>query len=285
MLKHRVRSGLLMGGALLAALYVLPPAGAFVVVGLLCGLGLLEFYALLQAGGIPHQRWTGIIGGLALLVGSSSHYYFFGYFDADLEWMILFAILATAFIREMWVGQMDHAVRSVAMTMLGVIYIAVLFNFINKLLVVPGIDGDHWREGRWLFFYLALVVKLTDVGAYFIGCRLGGKKFSPAISPAKTWSGVVGGVITGMSFSMLGLYVMQPHLVQIQLTWVDAAVLGFLLSATGIAGDLIESMLKRATGVKDSGTYIQGMGGFLDVVDSLIFSAPVLYIYLRLFVV
>lgn len=284
MLKHRVRSGFLMGGALLAALYFLPPAGALLLVALLCGFGLLEFFELMKAGGIPHQRWTGVIGGLALIVGSSAHYFAYGYFDADVEWMILFLVLAVAFIRQMFVDEINEALRSIAATMLGVLYIALLFNFIHKLLLLAGIDGERWREGRWLFFYLALVVKLTDVGAFFTGSRLGGRKFFPSISPAKTWSGVAGGLVSGIAFSMLGLHLMQPHLTHLDFTWVDAVVLGFLLSATGIIGDLIESMLKRSAGVKDSGTCIQGMGGFLDVVDSLIFTAPVLYIYIRLFV-
>jgi phosphatidate cytidylyltransferase len=273
-----------MGGALLAALYYLPPVGAFALVALLCGLGQLEFYALLKASDIPHQKWLGVLGGLALLVATWSHYFAFGYFSADLEWVILFAVLAAVLIRQMFIGELDRALASVASTMLGVLYIALLFNFINKLLLVAGIEGDRWREGRWLFFYLALVVKFTDVGAFFIGSRLGGKKFFPSISPAKTWSGVIGGLATGIAFSMLGLYLMQPHLAHLDFNVVDAIILGFLLSATGIIGDLIESMLKRASGVKDSGTCIQGMGGFLDVVDSLIFTAPVLYIYVKLFV-
>lgn len=273
-----------MGGALLAALYFLPPAGAAALVALLGGLGLLEFYALLKAGQLPHQKWTGVTGGLALLVIPGVHYFARGYFHPDLEVLILFVVLAVVLIRQMFIAPLDTALRSIACTMLGVLYIGLLFYFISRLLVVAGIEHDRWHEGRWLFFHLCLVVKLTDVGAYFIGSKLGGRKFFPSISPAKTWSGVVGGMLTGMSFSLLGMYLMQAHIPHVGMNWIHAVALGLLLSVAGIAGDLIESMLKRASGVKDSGSCIQGMGGFLDVVDSLIFTAPIMYLYLRLFV-
>ena len=284
MLKQRVRSGLLMGGALLLALAFLPPVGAMLVIAFLCGLGLLEFYELLKAGGIPHQRWTGLLGGLSLIIVTWAHYDAYRDLQPDLELMVLYVVFAAVLIRQLFIAPLDGALRSIAATMLGVLYIAVLFNFISKLLLVAGIEDGRWHEGRWLFFYLALVVKLTDVGAFFIGCRLGGKKFFPSVSPAKTWSGVLGGLATGMACSLIGLHLMQPYVSHIQLNWAHALVLGLLLSAAGIVGDLIESMIKRAAGVKDSGNCIQGMGGLLDVLDSLIFAAPVLYIYVKLFV-
>jgi len=270
-----------MGAALLAALYFLPPAGAVGVLAVLCGLGMWEYFELLRSGGIPHQKWPGMIGGMSLIVATwLCHAWVPGStVSLEVEALVLFATLAFVIVRQMFIPPVDQAMRSVASTMFGVLYIAWLFNFLNKLLLVFGFE-----EGRWLIFYLALVVKLTDVGAFFIGSRLGGPKFFPAISPAKTWSGVLGGLATGMAFSYVGLHLMQSKMVYPSFNWVDALVLGFLLSVAGILGDLIESMLKRSSGVKDSGQIIQGMGGFLDVVDSLIFAAPVLYIYMRLFV-
>jgi len=281
MLKHRVRSGVLMGAALLAALYFLPAGGALVLLMVCCALGMWEFYALLQCGNIPHLRWIGMIGGVSLIAVTWWGYQWSGdgNLHPDAEAIVLFLVAAAVFIRQMFMPAMDDALKSMAATLLGVIYVAWLFNFLNKLLLVFGME-----EGRWLIFYLALVVKLTDVGAFFVGCRLGGRKFFPSISPAKTWSGVLGGMATGVAFSFLGLYFLEPVLAHLSFGWVDALVLGILLSASGIAGDLVESLLKRAAGVKDSGTIIQGMGGFLDVVDSLLFAAPVLYIYMRLFV-
>lgn len=269
-----------MAGALLAALYFLPSEGAVVVLALICALGLWEFSALLTAGGIPHFRWTGILGGIVLIV---STWWFHdpaqGGLDPDIEAMVLFGIAAVVFIRQMFRPAIEQALTSMAATLLGMIYVAWLFNFLNKLLLVFG-----FTEGRLLIFYLALVVKMTDVGAFFVGCGVGGKKFFPRISPGKTWSGVAGGMASGVLFSLLGWHFIHPLMPGLDFTFADAVALGLLLSAAGIAGDLIESMVKRASGVKDSGTIIKGMGGFLDVVDSLMFTAPILYIYLRLFV-
>lgn len=280
MLKYRIISGFLMAGALLAALRFLPSEGAVAVLAVFCALGLWEFSALLKAGGIPHFRWTGILGGVTLIV---STWWFHdparGGLDPDVEAMVLFGIAAFVFIRQMFQPAIDQALASMAATLLGMIYVAWLFNFLNKLLLVFGLV-----EGRLLILYLVMVVKLTDVGAFFTGCRLGGPKFFPRISPAKTWSGVIGGLVTGVVFSLVGWYFIHPHMPELRFQWHDALILGVLLSAAGVAGDLIESMVKRASGVKDSGTIIKGMGGFLDVVDSLMFTAPILYIYLRLFV-
>jgi len=280
MLKHRVRSGVLMGAALLLALLFLPAQGAIVLLSLMCAWGLCEFYSLLKAGGIPHFKWLGIVGGVSLLVATWwTHQDGRGELISDVESIVLFLIAAAVFIRQMFAPSIENSLQSMAATLLGVIYVAWLFNFLNKLLLVFG-----FNEGRMLIFYLALVVKMTDVGAFFIGCRLGGKKFFPRISPAKTWSGVIGGISTGLVCSVLCWYFLRTHLAHLSFDLGDAVILGLLLSMTGIVGDLIESLLKRASGVKDSGTIIQGMGGFLDVVDSLLFTAPVLYIYMRLFV-
>ena len=281
MLKHRVRSGVLMGAALVASLYFLPAEGAIVLLALLCGLGLWEFYALLKAGGIPHFRGIGVAGGVLLILATWWVYHWSDPYGliGEVEALVLFGIAAAVFVRQLFVPSLENALPSMAATLLGVIYVAWMFNFLNKLLLVFG-----FQEGRLLIFYLALVVKLTDVGAFFVGCRLGGKKFFPRISPAKTWSGVIGGIVTGLGFSLLGWYLIHPMLTHLSFGWIDAVILGILLSVTGIVGDLIESLIKRASGVKDSGTIIQGMGGLLDVLDSLLFAAPVLYIYMRLFV-
>lgn len=283
MLKHRLRSGFALTGALLAALFIVPSEGVLALLApavlvVTCGLALNEFYALLRAGDIPHLRWTGVIGGLTLLVATAlNQVYGSGSAVAgELEVIILFAIAAVAITLQMFKPTMDQAIQSIACTLLGVVYIAWMLNFLNKLLLVFG----H-QEGRMLILYLVVVVKMTDVGAFFIGCKLGGKKFFPKISPAKTWSGVLGGMVTGLLCSVIAWYFWGDQLHNLQL--VDAIVLGVMLSAMGIWGDLIESLIKRASGAKDSGTMIQGMGGLLDILDSLIFTAPFLYIYIRLF--
>jgi phosphatidate cytidylyltransferase len=138
-------------------------------------------------------------------------------------------------------------------------------------------------EGRALVMYLIIVVKFTDIGAYFIGISIGRHKFLPRVSPAKTWEGLIGGLAVGIAASCLFYLFSDGNLGVVKITAVDAVVLGVLLPVAGTIGDLTESLLKRAAGVKDSGRILLGMGGVLDVIDSLLFAAPALYIYARLF--
>jgi phosphatidate cytidylyltransferase len=95
---------------------------------------------------------------------------------------------------------------------------------------------------------------------------------------------VIGGLLTGLAASLVFVHITQGQVGPFLFHWTDALVLGAVLPIAGVVGDLIESLLKRAAGVKDSGSYIQGMGGLLDVLDSLLFAAPFLYVYIRLFI-
>ncbi len=165
-----------------------------------------------------------------------------------------------------------------AVTVFGIMYVSFLFNFFTKLMVSWG-DGD----GRILVLYLIAVVKFTDIGAYFIGCGFGRHKMFPRLSPAKSWEGSLGGVLTGLGASVVFFLITGGDLGVVRLAWPDVFALGLLLSVAGVLGDLAESLVKRAGGVKDSSNVIQGMGGTLDLLDSLLFAAPVLYVYARLF--
>ena len=130
---------------------------------------------------------------------------------------------------------------------------------------------------------LIVVVKMTDIGAYVVGCGFGRTKLIPKVSPAKTWEGCAGGVASGLIGAVLVYMFFYQKWGSLDIGLYDIILLAPLLSVFGIIGDLAESLLKRSAGVKDSGSWIQGMGGFLDVLDSLLFTAPILYIYTRLF--
>jgi phosphatidate cytidylyltransferase len=120
------------------------------------------------------------------------------------------------------------------------------------------------------------------MGAYLTGSAIGRHKLIPHISPAKTWEGFFG----ALGFSLLascGLFALMPTQLSV-LNWTHATVLGLLLGFAAVIGDLAESIVKRSTGVKDSGKMLPGIGGALDLVDSLLFTAPLLFFYLRLVV-
>jgi phosphatidate cytidylyltransferase len=172
----------------------------------------------------------------------------------------------------------------VAANVLGFIYIALLFHFTARLVfLAPGPDltpttiGSH---GAMLLIWLLAVTKFTDMGAYLIGSWIGRHKMIPHISPGKTWEGFAGALL----FSQLagcGLYAAFPGPLSILHSWPHVIILGFLLAILAVIGDLAESVLKRSLNAKDSGRMLPGIGGALDLIDSICFTAPALYFYLQ----
>jgi phosphatidate cytidylyltransferase len=127
----------------------------------------------------------------------------------------------------------------------------------------------------WLVFLLA-VTMVGDAGAYFVGRALGRHSLAPVLSPKKTVEGLVGGVV----FS-LGTAALVRHLALPQLGMATAVGLGLSMAILGVVGDLFESLLKRSAGIKDTSSLLPGHGGVLDRIDSLLFAAPFLYLYLK----
>lgn len=269
MLRDRLISGVVLGAALLVAAFFLPPAGVLAVLLAVVWLSMREFYALLDARETPHFKRLGMICGLFLIAGTWLANRYGCPRQEAVEPILLFSTLAIVFVRQLFHTRTNRPWDTMGGTLLGVFYVAFLFNFIVKLLT-------QWPEeqGRMLALFLVFVVKFTDIGAFFVGCAIGRHKLLPRISPAKTWEGVVGGVLCGVTAGVAFATIAGERLpLRGDAIW----IISVLLAISGVIGDLIESLLKRASGVKDSGTMIQGMGGWLDVVDSVIFSAPVLY--------
>ena len=101
----------------------------------------------------------------------------------------------------------------------------------------------------------------------------------PRISPGKTWEGFAGAILTSLAISVAMTYLMRPHIPA--LSFADSIILGLLLPLVSVVGDLAESVVKRDASIKDSGKTIPGIGGALDLIDSILFTAPVLYFYLQ----
>ncbi|MFH1350919.1 MAG: phosphatidate cytidylyltransferase [Pseudomonadota bacterium] len=132
----------------------------------------------------------------------------------------------------------------------------------------------HPNGNLWIFFLLAVIFS-NDTGAFYFGRLFGRHKLYESISPGKTWEGAVGGVLSSMIVGLWFLHLLRLHKI-------DVSIVGLILalSIVGQIGDLVESMLKRNHGVKDSGRILPGHGGILDRIDALLFSIPILYIFL-----
>jgi phosphatidate cytidylyltransferase len=194
----------------------------------------------------------------------------------DSEVLSLAVAFGILFVRQFFARENPKPLETLAGTLLGIFYICIPMIFFMRILTAWG-----GLDGRWVLLYMILVVKITDVGAFFIGCAVGRHKLIPRISPNKSWEGVLGGVVAGVAASVGIWSATGGHIGPLPLRWGDAVALGFLLSVAGVLGDLAESMLKRAAAMKDSGRMIAGMGGLLDVIDSLLPAAPIVYFYVR----
>jgi phosphatidate cytidylyltransferase len=253
--------------------------------GLIASFGLLalwEFYGMLDHKGLPNFKITAMICGAIMLCGS--FYYFSKVGPAhsyDFEVACLLGFLLTVFARQMFESlREDRPLRTMAYTLFGLLYVLWLYNFITKIVYVVPRSADGAVTGQFYVLYLIAVTKFSDMGAYLTGSLIGKHMMVPHISPKKSWEGFVGALFFS-SLASCGLFLLMPNQLA-ALTWTHAIVLGLILGFAAVIGDLAESIVKRSTGVKDSGNFLPGIGGALDLMDSLLFTAPLLFFYLRL---
>ncbi|MGN6108578.1 MAG: phosphatidate cytidylyltransferase [Kofleriaceae bacterium] len=155
-------------------------------------------------------------------------------------------------------------------TVTGIVYAGLLTTFLSLLKrILPGSEGGH------LVVLVLLIAWIADTGAYFAGRFLGKTKLYEAVSPKKTWAGAWGG-LAGSVASVIAMKLLFLDF----LTWVDVALIAIPGGILGQLGDLAESLIKRSTGVKDSGALLPGHGGILDRIDAVLFIAPYVYAYL-----
>lgn len=245
-------------------------------------IALWEFYRMLDHASLPNFKITGLICGAILLAGSFHYFSTVGPAESyDFEVSVLLFFLLTVFTRQMFARlKHDEPLRTMAYTLFGLLYVLWLFNFITKILYLTPRAANGIVTGQFYVLYLIAVTKFSDMGAYLTGSLIGRHLMSPHISAKKTWEGFFGALMFALLCSLALFKLMPGHLSM--LTWTHATVLGLFLGFAAIIGDLAESIIKRSTGVKDSGNLLPGIGGALDLVDSLLFTAPLLFFYLRL---
>jgi phosphatidate cytidylyltransferase len=178
------------------------------------------------------------------------------------------AFCCLAFLTVRAYGRLADPFTFLSRTAFGLLYIGFGAAHLPLLFHLPA--GNRW------VVLLTLIIVAADAGAYYTGSNFGRRKLCPAVSPNKTVEGLMG----GLGLAVVAASVTGPLLLSAPLF--ASAAAGLLLAAVGAVGDLIESVLKRAMGVKDSGTLLPGHGGILDRADSLLLAAPVLYYLLIL---
>jgi len=230
------------------------------------GIGLSEFFSIMEINGIVVSKYFGIIAGCLI---PAAVYLHLGESYIDLEPLLIVIACLFAFILQFTRREKskDHII-SIAVTLLALFYISWFFSFFIKIKFLP--------EGSLLVAFLILVTKSGDVAAYFFGRTFGRHNLIPRISPKKTVEGTIAALITSMAVSLLA-----GSFIGISLQ--HRFILGALLGIIGQAGDLAESLIKRDCGVKDSGGNLSGFGGVLDMIDSLLFTTPVFYFYIKIF--
>jgi phosphatidate cytidylyltransferase len=280
---RRLITSVVLWTVIIAALFspsALISNGVFILVMvLLATTGLAEFYGLAEKRGLVCFKWCGLFGGALLMLGTflnlTGHLGTSGsparVNDFETGFLILFVLGLC--VRQFISRSNAAGMMAISTTLFGLMYVPWLLNFIQKINFFPGVDG------KFYVLYFIVVTKFSDTGAYAVGSLIGRHKMIPRISPHKTWEGFAGAI--GLS-TVVSLGFVQFLGAQLGgMNRLHAIVLGVLLSVTAVVGDMIESLFKREAGAKDSGILFPGIGGILDLLDSLLFNAPVMYLYLR----
>ncbi len=237
-------------------------------------VGLYEFFTMLEKKGINIYKYFGIAMGAIIPLSIVSR------FELTRNWELLFIVLALLFliIMQFRRGENSGVIMDISTTIFGILYISWFLSFLIKIRYLTG--------GIGLILAVIFITKLGDIGAYFIGSRFGRTPLIPRISPKKSVEGAVGGLI----FSILGAFISRPFFPAFggippgreNVANLHLLFMGISLGILAQLGDLSESLMKRDCQVKDSGRILPGMGGALDFIDSLLFTAPAFYFYMSI---
>jgi len=260
-LKLRIVSALIAAPLAVAAVFLLPPTSFALVFAVLAGIALDEWGRL--AG---YSTWRGrmvyllVFGGLCVALAQMPGAAVAALAVMGVGWVIAAGIVV-GYPRSAMVLRAPGVIPGAGLLVLTGAWLGLV-----SLRAQPGL-------GAWLIIWLFVVVWSADIGAYFVGRAYGRHKLALAVSPGKTWEGAAGGLVCSVLLAT-GLVGIVPALHMVSLSLTDWALLAFALGAISIVGDLFESVLKRETGAKDSGTLLPGHGGLLDRIDALLAVLP-----------
>lgn len=262
--RRRIYAALVFIPLFYALVRYLPPIAFF---GLVLGA---SWFTLVELYGLHfHSRpaTLAIATGMVMTTFVLSHLQWPG--ALPLGPLLLFIMTATLLFYLVSKQDLSRSLVDVSVLIFGTLYIGFTLGHLLLTRALP--------DGIFLIFFVVLVTWAGDTGAYYAGMSMGRTPLAPRISPNKTVEGLLGGCLLAVVIALIARAWFIPSF-----TIIDAVVLGLLLTAVGLIGDLSESMFKRSAGVKDSGGLIPGHGGVLDRLDSLLLTAPTYYYYVTL---
>ncbi|MGC6469910.1 MAG: phosphatidate cytidylyltransferase [Flavobacteriales bacterium] len=229
-------------------------------------ISLHEFYTISSNKNINPQIILGLLTSFCIY---SSAFFYFKNIELSaifIQFTLLFLLVINAI--ELFRNK-ENSLKNIAITLFGIFYISV------PLSLTFFLTHYNLKEFNYtLLLCIIILIWMSDIGGYFIGSKFGKNKLFERVSPKKTWEGALGGLI----FSIISCIIISNFTTVLSpLQWI---IFGVVITAGSIIGDLIESMIKRAVNVKDSGTILPGHGGVLDRIDSALFVIPLAYIFL-----
>ncbi len=254
--------GVGLGLALLVLLSLLNPAAFTLLVAVALGIAAWELCTALGTAEIHPPLWPILIGGTVMYAGA--------YASGTDGLVVAMALSVLAVLVWRLFDGADGYLRDVSAGLFVLSYLPLLAGFAVLMVTQP--------QGAERIITFIFVVVASDVGGYALGVLFGKHPMAPAISPKKSWEGFAGSVLFSCAAGALAL----PLL--LEATWWEGLLLGLAVVCTAVVGDLCESMIKRDIGVKDMGRLLPGHGGMMDRLDSLLLSAPVVWLLLSAFV-
>jgi phosphatidate cytidylyltransferase len=257
-------------------------AGLALLLLVLLPVATVEMAQLLTAERVrPYRTLAALSSGMLVIHGFLTQFPWFQHIAASTLAFIIVLTMVLAAARRASAGHTQEAITRMAGTVLAMLYLGGLGWFLMALRVKHSADPHRYQGSTQAVVMILLVVKFTDIGAYFGGRALGKRKMIPWLSPGKTWEGLACGLGTAALVGLICALVWRKALST--LTWDKALLFGVIIGGVGQLGDLLESLFKRDAEVKDSGNIIPGFGGLLDILDSPLLAAPAAYLLFSLF--
>jgi phosphatidate cytidylyltransferase len=255
-----------LGGAILWS-----PVSFMFLFGLIALLGINEFYRLFGATEYKPNVYTGSLLGIVFYLITC------GYVSESLPfsaYLLVIPFVSAVFIAELY-SKHTKPFQNIGLTLLGAAYVVIPFS----LLVLNGFSLPSealYNYNPTIILGFFFLLWTSDTGAYLVGITLGKHPLFPRISPKKSWEGFIGGIVLTL---VVAIVISKFFTV---LSLIDWVIIGVIIAIFGVLGDLIESLLKRSLQIKDSGNILPGHGGILDRFDSVIFSAPLVFLYIQI---